>query len=81
MVGGLSFVMTIITLSYLSFYQVKYTICSNLFVIGLLGLLAYELGSLIHMRMMGIINSKLIGIFLILFSTIWHLLLKTLSIG
>ncbi|CUP48601.1 MAG: hypothetical protein PUD99_04925 [Turicibacter sp.] len=78
---GLSFVMTIITLSYLSFYQVKYTICSNLFVIGLLGLLAYELGSLIHMRMMGIINSELIGIFLILFSTLWHLLLKTLSIG
>lgn len=81
MVGVLSFVMTIITLSYLSFYQVKYTICSNLFVIGLLGLLAYELGSLIHMRMMGIINSELIGIFLILFSTLWHLLLKMLSIG
>ena len=77
----LSLVMAIITLSYLSFYQVKYKICSNLFVIGLLGLLAYELGSLIHMRMMGIINSELIGIFLILFSTLWHLLLKTLSIG
>ena len=70
MVGILSFAMAIITLNYLSFYQVKYTICSNLFVIDLLGVLTYELGNLTHMRMRGIINSELIGIFLTLFSTI-----------
>lgn len=40
------FVMTIITLSYLSFYQVEYIISPNLFVIGLLGLLIYKLGNL-----------------------------------